>query len=81
MLMNEVNLRIAWLISRACAPMVTSPIWPSNSAFVISAATESSTTTSTAFDLISVSAMVNASSPESGWETSSSFMLTPSLRA
>ena len=81
LLMNDVSLRIAWLISRACAPTVASPICPSSSAFVISAATESSTSTSTAFDLISVSAIVSASSPELGCDTSSSFMFTPSLRA
>jgi len=48
--MSEVNLRRAALINRACAPTVTSPISPSSSAFVTSAATESSTITSSALE-------------------------------
>ena len=42
------SLRIACDISRACRPTVVSPIWPSSSAFGVSAATESIATTSTA---------------------------------
>ena len=47
-LMAVVSLRIAWHISRAWAPTWASPISPSSSAFGVSAATESTTTTETA---------------------------------
>ena len=46
-----------------------------------SAATESTTMTSSALERARVSQIVRASSPLSGWETSSSSRLTPSLRA
>ena len=46
-----------------------------------SAATESMTTTSTALERTSVSTISSACSPLSGWETSRSSSLTPSLRA
>ena len=76
---SEVSLRNAALIRRACAPTVVSPISPSSSAFVTSAATESSTITSSAFERTSVSQMRSASSPELGCETSRSSRFTPSL--
>jgi hypothetical protein len=71
----------AWLINRACMPMVAIPISPSNSAFGTSAATESTTITSSALERASVSQMLKASSPLSGWETSRSSKLTPSFLA
>ena len=43
-----MSLRSACDISRACRPTCVSPMSPSSSAFVTSAATESTTTTSTA---------------------------------
>ena len=58
-----------------------SPISPSISARGTRAATESMTTRSSAADRTSMSAISSACSPESGWETSSSSMLTPSSRA
>ena len=54
---------------------------PSSSARGTSAATESITITSTAFERTSVSAISRACSPVSGWEISSSSMLTPSFLA
>src|SRR5436189_27863 len=63
---SEVSLRSAALIKRACAPTVVSPISPSSSALVTSAATESSTMTSKALERTSVSQIRNASSPELG---------------
>src|SRR5436190_665320 len=47
-LIAPASLRRAWLISRACSPGSESPMSPSISAFGTSAATESTTTTSTA---------------------------------
>ena len=58
-----------------------SPISPTSSAFVISAATESSTITSSAFERISVSQIRSASSPLFGCDTSKSSSFTPSFRA
>ena len=75
------SLRSAWLIRRAWRPTWLSPISPSISAFGVSAATESTATTSSAPERISSSAISSACSPLSGWETSSSSMLTPILRA
>jgi len=75
------SLRSAWLISRACMPIVAIPISPSSSAFGTSAATESITITSSAFERASVSQMVNASSPLSGCDTSRSSRFTPSFLA
>src|SRR5262245_16475778 len=72
------SLRIACDISRACRPTCVSPISPSISARGTSAATESITTTSSAPERTSRSAISSACSPESGWETRSSSMLTPS---
>ena len=77
----EVSLRIAALINLACAPTVESPISPSNSCLVTSAATESRTMTSNAFDRTSVSTILKASSPELGCETKRLSMLTPSFFA
>ena len=72
-----MSLRSAWLISRACRPTWVSPISPSISARGVSAATESITTTSSAPERISMSAISSACSPVSGWEMSSSSMSTP----
>src|SRR5213080_2845378 len=51
---SDVSLRNAALIKRAWAPTVVSPISPSSSALVTSAATESSTITSSALERTSV---------------------------
>ena len=59
-------------MSRACRPICGSPISPSISAFGTSAATESITTTSTAPERTSMSAISSACSPLSGCEISSS---------
>src|SRR5262245_15286447 len=75
------SLRIAWDISRAWRPTCVSPISPSISARGTSAATESITTRCNAPDRTNMSAISSACSPESGCETSSSSMLTPSSRA
>ena len=75
------SLRMAWLIMRAWRPTVWSPIWPSSSAFGVSAATESMAITSTVPERMSRSAISSACSPWSGWETSSSSTSTPILRA
>ena len=80
-LIAAVSLRIAWLISRAWAPTWASPISPSSSAFGVSAATESTTTTETAPERTSVSVISSACSPVSGCEISSSSMSTPSFLA
>ena len=74
-------MRKAALMSRACAPTVTSPISPSSSAFVTRAATESSTITSSALERTNVSQIRSASSPELGWDTSRSSRLTPNFFA
>ncbi len=79
--MEPVSLRRAWLISRACRPGSESPISPSSSAFGVSAATESTTSTSMAPERTSVSAISSACSPVSGWEISTFSRSTPSLRA
>ena len=60
---EPVNFLKAWLINLACNPGKLSPISPSSSAFGVNAATESITITSTAADLISVSAISRACSP------------------
>ena len=78
---EPVSLRIAWLIRRACRPGRASPISPSSSALGVSAATESTTSTSIAPDRTSVSAISSACSPESGCEISSSSTFTPSFLA
>ena len=71
-LMLAVSLRSACDISRACRPICGSPISPSISAFGVSAATESITTTSTEPERTSMSAISSACSPLSGCEISSS---------
>ena len=81
LLTTAVRRRMAWDISRAWLPMVMSPIWPSSSALVTRAATESRTMTSMLLERMSVSMMLSASSPLSGWETSRSSSLTPTTRA
>ena len=81
LLKTAVSLRSAWLISRACMPIVAMPISPSSSALGTRAATESITITSRAFERASVSQIDNASSPLSGCETSRSSRLTPSFFA
>ena len=72
-----VSLRMACDISRAWRPTTESPISPSISAFGISAATESTTMMSTAFERTSISQISSACSPVSGCETSISSRLTP----
>ena len=79
--LDPVSLRSAWLISRACRPTWLSPISPSISALGTSAATESITSTSIAFDRTSVSTISSACSPVSGCDTISSSMSTPSFLA
>ena len=76
-----VSLRSACDISRACSPICASPISPSISARGTSAATESTTTTSTAFERISTSTISSACSPLSGCETSRLSRSTPSFLA
>ena len=68
-------------IKRAVVPIYVSPILPSNSAFGTNAATESTTTTSTAPDFIKVSAISNACSPESGCEIIKFATSTPNFLA
>ena len=51
--MVDVNLRSAWLINRACNPTTLSPMSPSISFLGVSAATESTTSMSTADERIS----------------------------
>ncbi|GIU89994.1 MAG: hypothetical protein KatS3mg010_1093 [Acidimicrobiia bacterium] len=76
-----VSLRSAWLIRRAWSPTCASPISPSISARGTSAATESTTSTSSAPERMSMSAISSACSPVSGWLISSSSTLTPIARA
>ena len=78
LLSAPVILRSAWLMSRACRPTWLSPISPSISARGTSAATESITMMSSAPERMSMSAISSACSPESGWETSSASVSTPS---
>jgi hypothetical protein len=79
--MAAVSLRRACDMRRACRPGSESPMSPSSSARGTRAATESTTTTSTALERTRVSVISSACSPVSGWEISSSSMLTPTLRA
>ena len=62
---------------RACRPTWLSPISPSISARGVRAATESMTSTSSAPERISMSAISSACSPVSGWEMSRSSTFTP----
>src|SRR6266699_3223334 len=80
-LIAPASLRSAWLIRRACKPGSESPISPSISAFGTKAATESTTTTSTAPDRTRISVISRPCSPVSGWETSRLSMSTPSFFA
>src|SRR5881409_2842438 len=80
-LIAPASLRSAWLMSRACSPGSESPISPSISALGTSAATESTTTTSTAPDRTRISVISSPCSPVSGWETSRLSMSTPSFFA
>ena len=66
LLITAVSFRSACDIKRACSPTWLSPISPSISAFGTSAATESTTTISTAPDRTIVSVISNACSPLSG---------------
>ena len=75
--MAAVSLRRACDMRRACRPGSESPMSPSSSARGTSAATESITMTSTAFERTSVSAISSACSPVSGCEIRSSSVLTP----
>ena len=81
LLIDPVNLRIAWLIRRACTPTLLSPISPSSSDLGVRAATESTTTMLTAPDRTNVSVISRACSPVSGWEISSSSRSTPNFFA
>ena len=80
-LIEPVSLRSDCDISRACRPTWLSPISPSISARGTSAATESITSTSIAFERTSVSTISSACSPVSGCETISSSISTPSFLA
>ena len=60
---EPVSLRSAWLMRRACRPTWLSPMSPSISALGTSAATESTTTMSTALERTSMSAISSACSP------------------
>ena len=76
-LMVAVSLRKAWLMRRACRPGKESPISPSNSAFGVKAATESTTIKSTAPERTNESTISRACSPVSGWLINISCKLTP----
>ena len=80
-LMAPVSLRIAWLSRRACRPTWESPISPSISALGVRAATESTTSTSTAPERTSISATSSACSPVSGCDMMRSSICTPSFSA
>ena len=79
--MAAVSLRRACDIKRAWRPGSESPMSPSSSARGTSAATESITMTSTAFERTRLSQISSACSPVSGWEIKSSSVLTPSFLA
>ena len=74
---EPASLRRAWLMRRAWRPTVVSPISPSISALGTRAATESTTTTSTAPERTSMSQISRACSPVSGWEMRTSSISTP----
>src|SRR6266496_1608302 len=80
-LIAPASLRSAWLMSRACRPGSESPISPSISALGTRAATESTTTTSTAPERTRISVISSPCSPVSGCETSRLSMSTPSFFA
>ena len=79
--MLPASFRNAWDISRAWRPTKVSPISPSISCRGVSAATESTTTTSTAPERTRASVISRACSPVSGWETSILSMSTPMAAA
>ena len=79
--MMPVSLRRAWLINLACRPICESPMSPSISFCGTSAATESTTTTSTALERTKVSKISKACSPVSGWLINNSLMLMPMREA
>ncbi len=79
--MMPVSLRSAWDMRRAWRPMCESPMSPSISALGTRAATESTTSTSIAPLLTSISDISSACSPVSGCETSRSSVRTPSFLA
>ena len=79
--MAPASLRRAWDMSRATTPTLLSPISPSSSLRGSRAATESTTTTSTAPERTRDSVMSRACSPVSGWEISRLSMSTPRARA
>src|SRR5690606_41066201 len=81
LLNTPVNLRNACDIKRACNPTCASPISPSISARGTNAATESTTTTSTAPERTNNSTISSACSPVSGCETNNSPTSTPSAAA
>src|SRR5438874_6472030 len=80
-LISPASLRSACLISRACSPGSESPMSPSISALGTSAATESTTTTSTAPERTRISVISSPCSPVSGCDTSRLSMSTPSFLA
>ena len=77
----EASFRRAWLISRAWSPICCIPMSPSISARGTSAATESTTTMSTAEDRTSWSATCSAISPLSGWQMTRPSVSTPAALA
>ena len=79
--MVPASLRRAWDMSRAWRPTKVSPISPSISALGVSAATESTTTASTAPERTRASVISRACSPVSGWATSMESVSTPSAAA
>ena len=79
--MAPASLRSACDISRATTPTLLSPISPSSSLRGRRAATESTTTTSTAPERTSASVISRACSPVSGWEMRRLSISTPSARA
>src|SRR5690349_6069147 len=80
-LIAPASLRSAWLMRRAWRPGSESPISPSISALGTSAATESTTTTSTAPERTRISVISSPCSPVSGCDTSRLSMSTPSFLA
>ena len=82
LLIEAPSLRMAWLIIRACKPTWLSPISPSISPHEgTRAATESTTTRSTAPESINFPAISRPCSPESGCDKSNSSILTPRAAA
>ena len=63
LLSDGLSTRSAWLMRRACIPMLGSPMSLFSSFLGTSAATESMTMRSTELDFTSISAIRSASSP------------------